>query len=272
MITPDINDLPTKGTTSGGDYVVIVDSDDTSRLKKVAIAALPAGGGGGSSYVTSAASTATVGLSVTTGTLTATVLDSSLSPAKLNFDPATQVELDAHANNLSNPHVVTATQIGLNAVPNVDATQRANHTGTQIAATISDFSEAVDDRVDALVSLGSGLTKTYNDTSNSYGLSTVFQPLAQTMSYAATITADAALGSLVKIGPLTGAITIAAPLNPVEGWSLIYYLKQDATGGRVVTWNSVFKYPPVIDATAPANAQDIAAFVYVDSSWVRSRV
>lgn len=43
---------------------------------------------------------------------------------------------------------------------------RANHTGTQIASTISDFSEAVDDRVASLLVAGSNISLTYNDTSN----------------------------------------------------------------------------------------------------------
>jgi hypothetical protein len=38
---------------------------------------------------------------------------------------------------------VTKVDIGLSLVPNVDTTQRASHTGTQTAATISDFSTAV---------------------------------------------------------------------------------------------------------------------------------
>ena len=42
-----------------------------------------------------------------------------------------------------NPHNVNATQVGLGNVPNVDATDRANHTGTQLASTISDFGPAV---------------------------------------------------------------------------------------------------------------------------------
>jgi hypothetical protein len=41
---------------------------------------------------------------------------------------------------------------------------RANHTGTQLASTISDFSEAVDDRVAALIQNGTGITWAYNDT------------------------------------------------------------------------------------------------------------
>ncbi len=43
---------------------------------------------------------------------------------------------------------------------------RGNHTGTQAAATISDFSEAVDDRVAALLVAGSNITLTYNDAGN----------------------------------------------------------------------------------------------------------
>jgi hypothetical protein len=37
--------------------------------------------------------------------------------------------------------------VGLSNVPNIDATQRANHTGTQLASTISDFDSASDARV-----------------------------------------------------------------------------------------------------------------------------
>lgn len=43
---------------------------------------------------------------------------------------------------------------------------RTNHTGTQLASTISDFSEAVDDRVDALIQDGTGLAWTYDDGAN----------------------------------------------------------------------------------------------------------
>lgn len=52
---------------------------------------------------------------------------------------------------------------GSAAAAQANAIQRANHTGTQVAATISDFSEAVDDRVFALLVQGSGITLTYDD-------------------------------------------------------------------------------------------------------------
>lgn len=42
-----------------------------------------------------------------------------------------------------NPHNVNKAQVGLGSVPNIDATDRANHTGTQLANTISDFTAQV---------------------------------------------------------------------------------------------------------------------------------
>lgn len=50
---------------------------------------------------------------------------------------ASQSALDTHAANTTNPHSVTKAQVGLGSVPNVDATARANHTGTQAAGTIT---------------------------------------------------------------------------------------------------------------------------------------
>lgn len=44
---------------------------------------------------------------------------------------------------------LTKSDVGLSNVPNTDATARANHTGTQLASTISDFSSAADARVAA---------------------------------------------------------------------------------------------------------------------------
>lgn len=43
---------------------------------------------------------------------------------------------------------------------------RANHTGTQLASTISDFQEAVDDRMTGLLVPGNGMVLTYNDALN----------------------------------------------------------------------------------------------------------
>jgi hypothetical protein len=49
----------------------------------------------------------------------------------------------AHVSATDNPHSVSKSQVGLALVPNVDARARASHTGTQLAATISDFAATV---------------------------------------------------------------------------------------------------------------------------------
>ncbi|MGI8406392.1 MAG: beta strand repeat-containing protein [Thermomicrobiales bacterium] len=63
---------------------------------------------------------------------------------------ATQQALTSHTTDTANPHAVTKTQVGLVNVPNVDATVRANHTGTQTASTISDFSTVVSANADVV--------------------------------------------------------------------------------------------------------------------------
>ncbi len=56
--------------------------------------------------------------------------------------------------------------------PDATLLDRANHMGTQQAATISDFAEAVDDAANTLIRAGSGITKVYDDAANTLTLAT----------------------------------------------------------------------------------------------------
>lgn len=100
-------------------------------------------------------------------------------------DLATQAELDAHSADTTNIHgivdtadiVLTDDARLLTTIEKTDLTDgggtdlhkhaadrdRENHTGTQLANTISNFSEAVDDRVSLLLIAGDGIVLTYND-------------------------------------------------------------------------------------------------------------
>jgi hypothetical protein len=76
-----------------------------------------------------------------------------------------------------------------------------------------------------------------------------------------TISWDTSLGSVATV-TLGGNRAIAAPTNLKIG-SYILHIIQDGTGGRTLTWNSVFKWPagvaPVLTTTG--NRRDLFSFV-----------
>lgn len=53
--------------------------------------------------------------------------------------------------------------VGLSNVQNTDTTNRANHTGTQLASTISDLSEVIEDTIGTKLKAGANTSISYND-------------------------------------------------------------------------------------------------------------
>ena len=87
-----------------------------------------------------------------------------------------------------------------------------------------------------------------------------------TANTSTAITVSLANGTVQQL-TLTGNATITMP-TATAGKSFIILLKQDATGGRSVTWSTV-KYPggtaPTITATA--SRQDIFSFFADGTNW-----
>jgi hypothetical protein len=85
--------------------------------------------------------------------------------------------------------------------------------------------------------------------------------LSQTLTDDTTINWDTSLGQVAYV-TIANNRTIAAPTNLRVG-TLILHVIQDGTGGRTLTWNSVFKWPagvaPVLTTTA--NRRDLFSFV-----------
>lgn len=89
----------------------------------------------------------------------------------------------------------------------------------------------------------------------------------EVISWAATVTPDPFLGS-VKFVTLAGATTIAAPAQTFHppGAVLTFILTQDATGGRVVSWNAAYKVVGFQPSLA-ANAVSVATFIFDGTNW-----
>lgn len=82
---------------------------------------------------------------------------------------------------------------------------RANHTGTQLASTVSDFSEAVDDRVAALLVQGTGISLSYNDVANTL---TINSTNTGTVTSLSVVSANGISGTVAN-ATTTPAITLS---------------------------------------------------------------
>jgi|694.fasta_scaffold02023_27 hypothetical protein len=83
----------------------------------------------------------------------------------------------------------------------------------------------------------------------------------QTLTDGSTINWDVSLGSVATV-TLGGSRTMAAPTNLKIG-TYILHVVQDGSGGRSLTWNSVFKWPAGVapTLTSTANRRDLFSFV-----------
>lgn len=138
---------------------------------------------------------------------------------KTNYDGAV-----SHVSSTSNPHSVTASQVGL---------------GTTDAASFGSVSTTGN-----IVAGGQAYSAT------------------NTLTDATTITPDFDAGNVQTV-TLAGNRTLANPSNLKDGATYIVIVKQDATGSRTLSYGTAYKWPggspPVLTTTA--SAVDILTFV-----------
>lgn len=83
------------------------------------------------------------------------------------------------------------------------------------------------------------------------------------LTYGATINTDCSKGNVFTV-TLTGNATLATPTNMQAGATYQWIIKQDATGGRTLSYGTAFwwanKTPPTL--STGANAQDIITAIY----------
>lgn len=109
---------------------------------------------------------------------------------------------------------------------------RGNHTGTQASSTISDFNESVDDRVSALVSPGSGMTKAYDDTANTM----VLDWSKQRAGYFDARTTTTVVTTSSSFADVTG-LAFPVGVNETWGFEMAVGTGCAATGGLRLSMN-----------------------------------
>ncbi len=190
-------------------------------------------------------------------------------------DMATQAELDAHTADSTSVHGIADTadlilegdarltddrdptahthpqaEITGLAGALTDAKARANHTGTQTSATISDFTEAVQDAVAALLGEGSNITLTYDDASDTLtieaaGSST--DPEAVRDAIGVALVGAGLIGIAVNDGADTITISTTATANSTDA-----QLRDRATHTGAQAIATVTGLQAALDALVPA--------------------
>ncbi|MGZ4520691.1 MAG: hypothetical protein ACXVXW_09815, partial [Mycobacteriaceae bacterium] len=150
---------------------------------------------------------------------------------------ATKVALDgtyapkSHVTDTANPHAVTKTQVGLGNVPNVDATSRANHTGTQSASTVTGLAAVATSGAKADVGLGN----VDNTSDANKPVSTAQQAaFSRLVGVQAVATASGALVAM-KHNPVdatSGSLTMTLA-DATDAGQMVVVSKKDATANTI---------------------------------------
>lgn len=115
----------------------------------------------------------------------------------------------------------------------VDPLARSNHTGSQLASTISDFNEATDDRVAALIAPSGLLVETYDDAGNSLGYNVPAGAASDINTGTDTtkaLTADALAGSVMGSRTVVCLVTDFAT-NTATGDGKFYFTVPEELNG-----------------------------------------
>jgi hypothetical protein len=91
--------------------------------------------------------------------------------------------------------------------------------------------------------------------------------LYTSVAYAATVTPNANRAEIWKIEAMTGALLIAAPTNPQTGQRISFQYLCDATPGRQISYNAIFKTSTV--PVSIANGRAKHGFEYDGTNWVQ---
>ncbi len=142
---------------------------------------------------------------------------------------------------------------------------RANHTGTQTSSTISDFSEAVDDRVNSLLIAGANITLTYDDPTNTLTIASSGGGISDGDKGDITVSSSGAIWT-VDAGAITLAKQANLAANSIQGNNTGSPATPIAlTGTQTTAMLDVFTSS--LKGLAPASGGGTTNFLRADGIW-----
>lgn len=91
--------------------------------------------------------------------------------------------------------------------------------------------------------------------------------ILQSPAYAASFTPDPTVGDFIKVGALTGNITVNLPASAYAGQRFVLELVQDGTGSRTISFNA--SYLGVTAGSTTASKKSLWTFLYDGASWIQ---
>ena len=142
---------------------------------------------------------------------------------------------------------------------------RATHTGTQAAATIGDFAEAVDDRVAGLLVPGANISLAYNDAAGTLTVSASNGGVTDGDKGDVTVSGSGAVWS-IDAGVVTNAKLADMASGAIKGRALAGAGgPQDLTGAQVTALLDGFT--STTKGVVPASGGGTANFLRADGTW-----
>lgn len=166
----------------------------------------------------------------------------------------------AGTSNIIGLYCKTGTAAAAYTAANVESIRAVN----PVAGAGSTITKAVGLRVEDMTTGGTNYAIQTGLGINEFG-GAVKQKSSATTEATLIAGIDALLGNVYTV-TLTAARLVAAPSNPLTGQRITFVFLQDATGGRAVTWNAVFKQA-WSDTGNTANKRSTISFIYDGTNW-----
>jgi hypothetical protein len=97
-------------------------------------------------------------------------------------------------------------------------------------------------------------------------MTTAFKTAVVALTFGANVATDASLGNVFTL-TLTGTANLSAPSNAINGQKITYRITQDATGGRSLTFDTIFNFgTSTYGNTLTANKTDYIGCMYNSST------